>query len=126
MIYEKRIISATIWGVIFGFISWGLVQIFGDVPLSGATAIIFSRALLGFVIGISIWKITWWLHGSLLGLFFSLPLGFIAIWVGFGWGGFALTLVTGIVFGFLIELLTAVAFKAEMRVGIKKEEKKEQ
>jgi len=116
MIYEKRVVSATIWGVIFGFISWGLMRISGHIPVQGAVAIILSRTLLGFVIGISAWKITWWLHGLLLGLFFSLPSGFAYTWAGVGWGtGFVLTLVIGIIFGILIELLTTVVFKAEMR-----------
>ena len=127
MIYEKRIVSATIWGVIFGFISWGLAQISGDIPLSGAVAIIFSQTLLGFVIGISAWKITWWLHGCLLGLFFSLPSGFTFIWVGFGWGaGFVPTLIIGIIFGFLIEFLITVVFNAEMRQEVKEKEKKKE
>ena len=126
MVYEKRIVSALVWGVIFGFISWGLVRVSGDVPLSGAVAIILSRTLLGFVIGISAWRIVWWLHGILLGLFFGLPSGFASLWLGRGWGaGFVLTVVTGIIFGFLIELLTTVVFKAELR-GAKPEEKKEE
>lgn len=129
MIYEKRVVSATVWGVIFGFILWALLTTSGKVTLSGAVSIILYQALMGFVIGISAWKISWWLHGLLIGLFFSLPLAFGSLWIGMGWGrGFALTLVIGIVFGFLIETLTTLVFKAEMRipqVEEKKEEKEE-
>jgi len=129
MIYEKRVVSTTVWGVIFGFILWALLTTSGKVTLSGAVSIILYQALMGFVIGISAWKISWWLHGLLIGLFFSLPLAFSSLWIGMGWGrGFALTLVIGIVFGFLIETLTTLVFKAEMRipqVEEKKEEKEE-
>ena len=129
MIYEKRIVSTIVWGLIFGFISWGIARICGALPLSGAVSIILSRTILGFVIGISAWRIAWWWHGILLGLFFSLPSGFASLWLGYGWGkGFVPALVTGIIFGFLIELLTTVVFKAEMReakVEEKKGEKKE-
>lgn len=126
MIYEKRVVSATIWGLIFGFVSWGLVRISGPFSLSGAAAIVLSRTLLGFVIGISAWKIAWWLHGLLLGLFFALPSGFFCVWAGMGWGiGFVLTVAVGIAFGILIEFLTTVIFKAEMREA-KTEEKEEE
>ena len=129
MIYEKRVVSTTVWGVIFGFILWALLTTSGKVTLSGAVSIILYQALMGFVIGISAWKISWWLHGLLIGLFFSLPLAFGSLWIGMGWGrGFVLTLVIGIVFGFLIEILTTLVFKAEMRipqVEEKKEEKEE-
>lgn len=129
MIYEKRVVSATIWGLVFGFILWGITRIFGGIPFSGAVAIVLFQALLGFVIGISGWKITWWLHGTLLGLFFALPAGFTSLWLGRGWGkGLAVTLITVIIFGFLIELLTTVVFKAEIReakVEEKREEKEE-
>lgn len=126
MIYEKRVVSATIWGVIFGFISWGLMHVSGPISMSGAVAIILSRTLLGFVIGISAWRIGWWLHGLLLGLFFALPSGFAYTWAGLGWGtGFVLTVVTGIIFGILIEFLTTRVFKAEMREAKAKGEQEE-
>jgi len=132
MVYEKRVVSATIWGVVFGFISWALAMIGKAVPASGVVTIILSFSVMGFVIGISAWKIRWWIHGFLMGLIIILPSSFGAIWAGRGWGaGFIPTIVTGIVFGFLIELLTTVVFKAEMREGKakeepeKKEEKKE-
>ncbi len=127
MIYEKRVAGTTVWGTIFGFISWGLIVIFGAIPPTGAASIIISRGLMGFVIGISAWKISWWLHGSLIGLFFGLTSGFASVWAGYGWGGgFTLLLLTGIIFGFLTELLTTVVFKAEMREPEYKEEKRKE
>ena len=128
MIYEKRVVSTTIWGIIFGFISWGLIGISGKVSLFGAIAIILWWSLLGFTVGISAWKIKWWLHGILLGLFFSIPAGFFCLWSKLDVGmGFVLPIILGIVFGLLIELLTTVVFKAEMREAKeKREEAKEE
>jgi len=133
MVYQKRVICAAIWGIIFGFISWALSMISRPVPPFGIVTIILLFAIMGFMIGISAWRIKWWIHGVLIGLIISLPSGFGAIWVGRGWGaGFIPVIVAGIIFGFLIELLTTVAFKAEMREGKaeeepeKKEEKKEE
>lgn len=131
MVYQKRVICTTIWGIIFGFIFWTLSMRCWPAPASGIVSFILLYAVMGFVIGISAWRIRWWIHGFLMGLIISLPSGFgAAIWKGCGW--FIPIVVTGIVVGFLIELLTTVAFKAEMREGKaeekpeKKEEKKEE
>ena len=68
MLYQKRVVCATIWGIILGFISWALAMIGGAVPASGMMAIILSYIVMGFMIGISAWKIRWWLHGFLISL----------------------------------------------------------
>jgi len=126
MIYEKRVVSSTIWGVIFGFVCWGLLRISGTLPAVAAVSVILYMSLLGFIIGISAWKLPWWLHGGLLGLFFSLPSGFAYVWAGAGWGaGFAMMVVAGVVFGVLIEFITSVLFGAKMREEGKEEERKE-
>jgi hypothetical protein len=102
----KRLIVATVSGLIFGFA--GLV--FGGPvtpPWPIAAQIIISRMLIGVAI----------LHGLVMGLLFSLPLAF---------GGlmapdnpdvsksamFVSTVVLGMFFGLLIELITTVLFKA--------------
>ncbi len=116
MLYQKRVVCATIWGIILGVISWALAMIGGAVPASGIMTIILSYIVMGFMIGISAWRIKWWLHGFSMGLIISFPLSFGSVWAGRGWGaGFVLTIIMGIIFGFLIELLTTVVFKAKMR-----------
>lgn len=117
MLSGKRILIATIAGLIFGVISYLLTLSFAPavgVSRSGVLAIILSRGVLGFAIGISAWRITWWLHGILMGFIFSLPGAFGAVWLGFGRPSLACVLFLGIIFGFLVELITAVLFKARM------------
>jgi len=73
--------------------------------------------LIGFVIGISAWKMNWLLHGILMGLIVGLPFSLSAMAQqvpGMGkWGIFFLTWALGIVYGFIIELVTSVFFKAK-------------
>lgn len=117
MVSSKRIIIATVLGLVFGVVSWLLAgtQAPQPIPWFGAVCIILARGVTGFAIGISAWRIGWWLHGLVMGLIFSLPLAFGGLWAGFAWlAGFWGTLVAGLVFGFLIELVTVVGFKAEM------------
>ena len=109
---SKRIIIATIFGVIFGFVCYGLARSNGPTAWFIAVSIILSRTLMGFAIGISVLKMKWWFHGIIMGGIFSLPMAFnslftpqnpIYIFIG--------TIVMGIIYGFLIELFTTVVFK---------------
>ncbi|OGU56325.1 MAG: hypothetical protein A2X64_08730 [Ignavibacteria bacterium GWF2_33_9] len=83
-----------------------------------AINIILGRTMIGFAIGISSFKIKHWsLHGAVMGLIFGLPSAFGAVLgpeqpnfphsMMFTW-----TLVMGIIYGFLIELITTVVFRA--------------
>jgi hypothetical protein len=111
----KRLWIATVLGLVLGFVEWLLARGAGavEIPWTGMVTIILSRGVLGFAIGISTWRLRWWSHGLALGLIFSLPQAFGALWVGFDWvGGLVAVLVLGLVIGLLIELVTSVVFKA--------------
>ncbi len=115
MLSAKRLLIATILGFLCGLLSWvGARSVAPEaIPWSGVLAIVLSRTVLGFAIGLSAWRVAWWLHGLLLGLIFSLPAAFGGLWVGMGWyPGFVGPLVGGLIIGFLIELITSVGFKA--------------
>lgn len=114
MLTAKRVIIATICGFIFGIIC----MIFASsnpnateaLPVSMKLTIIFSRGLTGFTIGISALNLKWWLHGLLLGLVGSFPMMFLVmdqpgIMIG--------TVVMGMIYGLLTELITSVVFKAK-------------
>ncbi|OGU55934.1 MAG: hypothetical protein A2V66_18225 [Ignavibacteria bacterium RBG_13_36_8] len=79
-------------------------------PTSVLLTILFSRALMGFAIGISALRMAWWLHGIFLGAVSSLPMFFsvmdrIDIAIG--------SVVMGIIYGFLTELITSILLKAK-------------
>ncbi len=112
----KRIIIATLAGILFGFVCLGFAVSGGaEIPVPIMLQIIFSRTLIGFAIGISSLKFHWTYHGLLLGFIFSLPLafsGFMAsegelVWI------FGATVIMGMIYGLLIELITSVLFKSK-------------
>ena len=114
MLNSKRLTIATLFGLIFGFVCWGIASRSGPQPWFSALSIIVSRTLIGFVIGISLLKMQWWLHGIFMGLLFSLPMAFNGFFVpGREWFIFSGAIVMGIIYGFLIELFTTVVFKAK-------------
>jgi hypothetical protein len=116
----KRLIIATILGVVFGFVCYSLASS-GPNEISPILAmnIILGRTLIGFGIGISRFSFKHWsLHGILMGLIFSLPAAFGAMLAPespeFSHSMlFVSTIVMGMIYGFLIELITSVFFKAK-------------
>jgi hypothetical protein len=114
MLTSKRVIIATICGLICGIICILLASSNPDptAPLTPGLklSILSGRTLLGFTIGISALRLSWWLHGIVLGILTSIPMAFpildkMPIFIG--------TIVMGIIYGFLIELVTSVLFKAK-------------
>jgi hypothetical protein len=119
----KRVTVATLSGVLFGFVCYGLASM-GSEGLAWPVAvqIIASRTLIGFAIGISCLTVVHWsLHGLLMGVIFSIPLAFSGLMAPasadysttemFVW-----TIVLGMVYGLLIEVITSAIFKAKAKV----------
>ena len=114
MLSAKRVIIATICGVIFGFVCLGFAMSNPDSATALTTSIklniVLSRTLLGFMLGISALRLKWWLHGIVLGFISSIPMAISVmerpeIMIG--------TFVMGIIYGLLIELITSILFKAK-------------
>lgn len=120
----KRLIVATLSGLLFGFVCYGIASSgSGPLPWPVAVEIIVSRTLIGFAIGISALSLGHWaIHGLFMGLVFSLPLAFsslmapenpefskAAMWT---W-----TVVLGMIYGLLIEVITTALFKARQNRG---------
>jgi hypothetical protein len=110
MASNKRILLATLFGVISGLLCYSGARIIGiEMGLDDFMMILFHRALLGFVIGISSLRWHWAWHGILLGLiigipnphFFEMLNGVLSCGIYF---------FMGAVWGFLIELFTSVVF----------------
>jgi hypothetical protein len=106
-----RVLVTTVLGFVFGVVCW-LLASSGQPGMSAAMAwsIIFSRALLGFVIGISAWKINYMIHGIVLGFIVSIPMALGGL-SSQGFKVFLGTLIMGIIYGFLIELITHFVVK---------------
>lgn len=114
MLTAKRVLIATACGFIFGLVCMTLASTNPNAaePLTNETKwlIVLSRTLMGFMIGISALRMSWWLHGIVLGLISSIPMAIpvmdrLSIAIG--------TVVMGIIYGFLIELITSVLFKSK-------------
>jgi len=118
----KRVIVATVSGLLCGFVCLGLASSSpGPLPWPVTAQILASRTLIGFAIGISSLSMRHWaIHGLVMGLLFSLPLAFsglmapdspefskTAMWV---W-----TVGLGMVYGLLIEVITSGLFKARQK-----------
>lgn len=113
----KRAYIATLMGVLAGIACCLLASSGDPLPLKVMVNIFVSRVMIGFVIGISAWKMNWALHGCLMGLIIGLPAALGAMMNATAQFGkyelFTMTLVMGIVYGFVIELVTSVFFKAK-------------
>ncbi len=111
MLTTKRVVIATICGLVFGFVCLFMASS-GPEPIPNMVkwSIVVGRTMLGFTIGISAIRLNWWLHGLVLGIIVSIPmvipvLDRMEIAIG--------TVVMGIIYGFLTELITTVLFKAK-------------
>jgi hypothetical protein len=108
---KKRIIITTLLGLICGCISWAVCK-YGmghSQPISVNLVIVLFNGLMGFTIGISALRWHWVLHGLVLGGLFGFILGLIALGHG---DVFIWPLVMGFAYGFVIELVTTLGFKA--------------
>jgi len=112
----KRITIATIFGLICGVICWLLASSKGQLPWAISMSIVTGRMIIGVAIGVSASKMKWWLHGPVMGLVFSIPMGFSSMLAAGEFSPamlFVMTVVMGIIYGFIIELFTTVVFKAK-------------
>ena len=114
MLSAKRVIIATICGLVFGFVCLGFAMSDPNSANTLSTSIklniVLSRTLLGFMLGISALRLNWWLHGIVLGFISSIPMAVAVmdrpdIMIG--------TFVMGMIYGVLIELITTILFKAK-------------
>jgi hypothetical protein len=108
-----RILFASGAGIVFGFQGWRLAM-YGfslSLPWYATAAVMLTHLLLGFTIGATAGGKGYWLRGVFLGMLFSLPTAFGAIWLGLKWvrHGVAV-LVIGVVAGLLIALILHAAF----------------
>lgn len=114
---NRRVWIATALGLVFGVLNCLVIALAAPIPRSGIATVVLARTVLGFVIGISALRMSWWSHGLLLGFIVSLPAAFAARLMAAQFRmspnvAPVLVLAAGLVIGFLIELLTSAVFKA--------------
>ena len=113
--YRKRL-----WICIFGGVISAIICLVGHQIIYGFPRVTWedlavtmaNRILLGFVLGISCWRINHLVRGATIGLIVSLSVS-----VGFLPGhslGFFLYTPAGILYGIFIEWLSTDAFKSPM------------
>jgi hypothetical protein len=75
MFNSKRLIIATLFGFITGIICYlgGRYGLQDDIDSTMFFYILLNRALIGFVIGISIIRMHWVVHGILIGFIVGIP-----------------------------------------------------
>lgn len=118
MVNAKRLTVATLLGLLFGFVCFGLASSGGGLPRPVAFQIIAERTLIGFAIGISVLKLRHWaIHGLVMGFVVSIPLAFSGLMAPdnpeFSKSSmFITTIILGMIYGVLIELMTTKVFKA--------------
>ncbi len=117
----KRLIIATLSGVLFGFVCLALASSApGPLAWPVAVQIVTSRTLIGFAVGMSAFSFGHWaVHGVTMGLIFSVPLAFSGLMAPDNpeyskLNVFAFTILLGMIYGLLIELITSVLFKARI------------
>ena len=112
---KRRLWVCMLGGVIaavFCLIGRQIIYSFPEILWENIAATVANRLLLGFVIGISGWRINYLLHGAILGLILSLSvsIGFLADNIL----GFFLFTTAGVIYGIMIEWLSTNVFKAPM------------
>ena len=111
---KNRILTCILGGVISACICLAGSQIifgFPGITWETVSMTVANRLLLGFVIGISSWRLKYHLHGASLGLILSLTVS-----VGFLPGDilkFFLYTGAGVLYGIFIDWLATDVFKAE-------------
>lgn len=113
---RKRFIIALIFGFLSGILCYlgGIYLVNIENNFTNFTWVMLNRSLIGFVIGISILRINWALHGILIGA----TIGSVFPFFIFIRGGNLQLVITAyilsILFGLMIEFFTSVIFKAKI------------
>ncbi len=91
-----------------GMTGGGKVEVSQQILLSSAG----NRVLIGFVLGISGWKIHWSWHGILVGLIVTLSSSLVILP---DMAGFFMYSIAGMIYGLLIEFIATKIFKAPVQ-----------
>ena len=115
----KRVLVCLLGGVIsaaFCVLGRQVIYGFSEITMQTIAHTVANRLLLGFVIGISGWRINHLVHGAVLGFLFSLSVS-----IGYlpeGMIDFVAYTLAGTFYGVFIEWLATDIFSAPMSMSI--------
>lgn len=116
--YAKRFWLAIFFGLIAGMIcGWtGYSETPEEIRMMVYISVVLNRIFIGFIIGISAWRMSWFMHGVIMGLLGTLPLSVPLLFsADAGFNIFLIYTIAGAAWGFLIELLVSKALKAPQK-----------
>ena len=110
----KRLVISTLFGFVAGIICYlgGKYGLKDDISTAMFFYILVNRALIGFVIGISLLRMHWALHGLLIGLLVGVPFIAGCLLEESNLETAIAALILGALYGLMIELFTSVVFGA--------------
>ena len=120
MFQIKRLTIATIFGVVSGLICYlgGRYGLKDDVSPVMFLYIVANRTLIGFVIGISVLRMHWALHGGLVGVIVGLPFTVGCLLEEGNVETAIAALLLSAVYGFIIEFFTSAVFSARATISV--------
>jgi len=119
MLDKKRILIASAFGVITGVVCYlgGRFGLKDQISPLMLVYILVNRTLIGFVIGVSTLRLSWPVHGIVIGLAAGLPFALGCLLEPGGEATMIAALILGAVYGFVIELFTSVVFRLPSEHG---------
>jgi hypothetical protein len=124
MMRVKRLVVSTIFGFVGGIICYlgGKYGLKDDISTAMVLYILVNRALIGFVIGISPFRMRWALHGLLMGLIVGVPFTAGCLLEESNLETAIAALILGALYGLMIEFFTSIVFRARpMRLSRRQE-----
>lgn len=114
MMRVKRLVVSTIFGFVAGIICYlgGKYGLKDDISTAMFLYILVNRALIGFVIGISPFRMHWALHGLLMGLIVGVPFTAGCLLEESNLETAIAALILGALYGLMIEFFTSIVFRA--------------
>jgi len=114
MMRVKRLVVSTIFGFVAGIICYlgGKYGLKDDISTAMFLYILVNRTLIGFVIGISPFRMRWALHGLLMGLIVGVPFTAGCLLEESNLETAVAALILGALYGLMIEFFTSIVFRA--------------
>lgn len=114
MVNPKRILIATAFGFAVGVICYlgGRFGLKHQISPTMIAYILVNRTLIGFVIGISALRLSWPVHGIVIGLITGLPFALGCLLEPNNEATAIAAFILGAAYGLIVEVFTSVVFRS--------------